>query len=205
MDTQANAREARMYVCMGMNKTMFFVPKIGEDGKPIYQILPATGQIKFVNNKPVPVEGRRVFTTAPHDPKKPHDRRCYYALTADDPEYDQVLAVLESLANDPSSGILRKADYEKRRNPSAFEEAARRRKAEDEAEHQKAIAQEANVKAESLKTEVLKKDEALIKATDELSEKDRQLKEAREKMDALMKGDTSKRRGRPPKEEASAA
>jgi hypothetical protein len=200
MDTQAKAREARMYVCMGMNKVMFFVPKVGEDGKPIYQVIPATGQIRFVNNKPVPVEERRLFTTAPHDKKNPLDRKCFYVLTPDDKTYDQAFAVLEGLSNDPASGILRKAEYEKRRNPSAFEEAERRKKAEADLEVQREVAQNANVKAETLKTEILVKDEALIKAQDELSEKDRQLAEARDSMAALMRGDTTKRKaGRPPK------
>ena len=199
MDTQATAREQKKYICPRMNKFTFYVPFLDEVGKPVYETIPSTGQVNFINNKPVAREERRHFAAVPINPKKPLERSCFYVLEPNDKRYDAAFASLERIANDASSGVYRMADYEKIRNPAAFDEAERRRKAEAELEAQRKAAQEANIKAETLSTKILEKDEALIKAKDELSEKDRQLAEAHEKMDALMKGDTSIKRkpGRP--------
>lgn len=204
MEATNAQREKKTYIATGIKMLTFSVPKIGPDGKIAYQTIPTTGQIRFINNDPVPVEELRRFETLPVDPKqKPVVFSCFYTLSPEDKNYDSVLAVLERMANDPSSGVLSQEEYDKKRNPAAFAEVEKRRKTEAEIEQHKKAAQEAAVKAETLKTENLQKDEKIRKFEDALSEKDRLLKEANEKMEALMKGETPKKPGRPRKDETA--
>lgn len=190
-------RIQRKYFARGLKSLTFCVHLLDKNGEPMYQTVPSTGQTKFVNNRPVPLEEYRKFQPVPADPRKKQvEFSCFYILEPEDKNYGAAFTALEKLADNPSCEVLRMDDYEKQRNPQAYAEAKRRKETEEEKENLRKEVQEANVQVESLKTESHMKDQKVNEANDKVSQLERQLADARKKMDDLTQ---KKGPGRPPK------
>lgn len=196
----------RKYVAPGLSRFVLFYPVLDENGKPVPQTNPGTGAIRTASNKIVYLENKIVFEAAPVNPKKPLDRLCFYVLRVDDPEYDVKVRTLERNCDNSAIGVIRADDYERLRNPAAYNELQQRKAAEKELATNREEIARTRREIEAAKHEIAEKDARIAQVEANEQEKDRMLKEAEERMASLMKGDTLRRPGRPPnKKEAEGA
>lgn len=199
------------YIVDGISGYSFHLVIKGVDGKPLPHTIAQTGQQKYVNNRPVYIEEQVFFEKTPVDPKKPMQRACYLIVEKDEGYvrsiaqkyglpvehvYNILVEKLDSLANDPASGIETSNAYSQRKNPQAFAEAQRRAEVEKELEQRRQEAKDATEVAKAATEKLAEVETAKSDAEARERQKDEEIERMKMQLEKL-----TRKPGRPPKAE----
>ena len=100
----------------GFTMHSFYIPAKDENGKNI----PARNKdntVKYLNGEPLFIEVLCKFEVVSHGTKRnPENTLCIYQLKADDPRYEDKLAILQSFCADMSQPVMDQKQYDEHTN-----------------------------------------------------------------------------------------